>query len=152
MPLKSVILFFCFTVFFLSTSAQTRRIEIVHSDNSTIDEERLPGATILLGNVFVRHEGITLQCTKAVHFTNQNYIKAYGNVVLNQGDTIRQTSEYTEYNGNSQKALSWGSVVLTDPKMQLTTAGIRLKLLLPSIKSQNLPGSISQKQQEPNRE
>lgn len=121
MPLKSVILFICFTAFFLSTSAQTRRIEIVHSDNSTIDEERLPGATILLGNVFVRHEGITLQCTKAVHFTNQNYIKAYGNVVLNQGDTIRQTSEYTEYNGNSQKALSWGSVVLTDPKMQLTT-------------------------------
>ncbi|MDZ7612814.1 MAG: OstA-like protein [Flavobacteriaceae bacterium] len=68
----------------MSAFAQTRRIEIVHSDNSTIDEEKFPGATILMGNVFVRHEGISLQCTKAIHFTKENYIKAYGNVLLNQ--------------------------------------------------------------------
>lgn len=101
--------------------AQGKRIEIIHSDNSSIDEVRLPGATILLGNIQIRHEGIKLNCKKAIHYKNENFIKAYGDVVLNQGDTIIQTSRYTEYNGNSQKALSWGNVVIKDSKMTLRT-------------------------------
>ena len=101
--------------------AQESRITIVHSDNSSINEEELPGATILLGKVHIKHEGISLKCKKAVHYKNDNYIKAYGNVILNQGDTIVQTSNYTEYNGNSKKALSWGNVKIRDPNMTLTT-------------------------------
>ncbi len=101
--------------------AQGNRITIVHSDNSSIDEERLPGATILLGHVKIKHKGITLQCKKAIHYKSDNYIKAFGNVILNQGDTIIQTSNYTEYNGNNQKALSWGNVKIKDPQMTLTT-------------------------------
>lgn len=101
--------------------AQGKKITIVHADNSTIDEERLPGATILLGNVKIKHEGIILQCKKAVHYKNNNFIKAYGDVILNQGDTIIQTSRYTEYNGNTKKALSWGKVVIKDPQMTLRT-------------------------------
>lgn len=101
--------------------AQAKRIQIVHSDISSIDEENLPGATILLGNVVIRHQGIKLNCKKAVHYKNENFIKAYGDVVLNQGDSIVQTSRYTEYNGNSKQALSWGNVVIKDPKMTLST-------------------------------
>ncbi len=101
--------------------AQGKRIEIIHSDNSSIDKVRLPGATILLGNIEIRHEGIKLNCKKAVHYKNENFIKAYGDVVLNQGDSIIQTSQYTEYNGDSQKALSWGNVVIKDSKMTLST-------------------------------
>ena len=101
--------------------AQGKRIQIIHSDNSSIDEVRLPGATILLGNIVIRHEGIKLKCKKAVHYKNENFIKAYGDVVLNQGDSVVQTSQYTEYNGNTQKALSWGNVVIKDSKMTLST-------------------------------
>ena len=103
------------------TFAQKSKINIVHSDNSIINEEELPGATILLGNVHITHEGISLKCTKAVHYKSDNYIKAFGNVVLNQGDSIVQTSRYTEYNGNTKKALSWGNVKIRDPSMTLTT-------------------------------
>ncbi len=105
----------------MSCFAQGQKINIVHSDNSSIDENRLPGATILLGNVIIKHEGIILKCKKAIHYKSDNYIKAYGNVILNQGDTIIQTSQYTEYNGNTQKALSWGNVVIKDPQMTLST-------------------------------
>lgn len=101
--------------------SQGKRIQIIHSDNSSIDEERLPGATILLGNVVIRHEGIKLNCKKAVHYKTQNFIKAFGDVILNQGDSVKQTSQYTEYNGNSQKALSWGDVIIKDSKMTLRT-------------------------------
>lgn len=116
--------FYIFLIAFFLTAAclaQGKRIQIIHSDNSSIDEKRLPGATILLGNIIIRHEGIKLNCKKAVHYKNENYIKAYGDVVLNQGDSVIQTSQYTEYNGNTQKALSWGNVVIRDPKMTLRT-------------------------------
>lgn len=120
-PLKVKSLILLFFILTGIVSAQGSKITIVHSDNSSIDETKLPGATILLGNVFITHEGITLKCTKAIHYKNDNYIKAYGNVILNQGDTIIQTSRYTEYNGNTKKALSWGKVKIKDPKMILTT-------------------------------
>ncbi|MDH3322629.1 MAG: hypothetical protein OEM04_06535, partial [Flavobacteriaceae bacterium] len=113
-----IILLFIFTAV---SHAQGKRISIVHSDNSSIDEERLPGATILLGHVQIKHEGITLRCKKAIHYKSNNFIKAFGDVVLNQGDSIIQTSRYTEYNGNTQKALSWGNVVIKDPQMTLRT-------------------------------
>lgn len=105
----------------LPVQAQGKRIQILHSDNSNIDESSYPGATILLGNVVIRHEGIQLKCKKAIHFKNENYIQAFGDVVLNQGDSIRQTSQYTEYNGNTKKALSWGNVMIRDPQMTLRT-------------------------------
>jgi len=119
--LKTIFIFLLFLIFTSLASAQGKKITIVHSDNSSIDEERLPGATILLGHVKIKHEGITLQCKKAIHYKNSNFIKAYGDVILNQGDTIIQTSKYTEYNGDTQKALSWGNVVIKDPQMTLST-------------------------------
>ena len=105
----------------IAVQGQGKRIQIIHSDNSNIDEAQYPGATILIGNVRIRHEGITLRCKKAIHFKNENYIQAYGDVLLNQGDSIRQTSQYTEYNGNTKKALSWGNVMIKDPQMTLRT-------------------------------
>jgi lipopolysaccharide export system protein LptA len=119
--LKTKALLILLFIFSSIAFGQGKRISIVHSDNSTIDEEKLPGATVLLGNVYIKHEGISLQCKKAIHYTKDNYIKAFGNVLLKQGDTITQRSEFTEYNGNTNKALSWGNVVIRDPKMTLTT-------------------------------
>ena len=119
--LKTNFLILILNIISLVSFAQGQKITIIHSDNSSIDEIRLPGATILLGNVIIKHEGIMLKCKKAIHYKNENYIKAFGNVVLNQGDTIVQTSRYTEYNGNTQKALSWGNVVIKDPQMTLKT-------------------------------
>ncbi|MCK5637986.1 MAG: hypothetical protein KAH67_04700 [Flavobacteriaceae bacterium] len=119
--MKTKLTIFLFFLFTTISFAQGKRITIVHSDNSSIDEEKLPGATILLGHITIKHEGITLKCKKAIHYKSDNYIKAFGDVVLNQGDTIIQTSRYTEYNGNTQKALSWGNVVIKDPQMTLRT-------------------------------
>lgn len=121
LSLRIHFLLFIFCILCSGLSAQGSKITIVHSDNSTIDEEKLPGATILLGNVSITHEGISLKCKKAVHYKSENFIKAFGNVILNQGDTIIQTSRYTEYNGNTKKALSWGNVRIKDPTMTLTT-------------------------------
>jgi len=115
------LLFIVFLIVGISSYAQQKRIEIVHADNSTIDQENYPGATILLGNVYVEHEGISLRSKKAIHYKEDNFLKAFGDVVVNQGDSISQTSTYVEYNGNTKLAKSWGNVVLKDALMTLTT-------------------------------
>ena len=115
------LVFIIFLIVTTSVCSQQKRIKIVHADNSTIDEENYPGATVLLGNVYVEHEGISLRSKKAIHYKNDNFLKAFGDVVLNQGDTISQTSKYVEYNGNTKLARSWGNVVLKDELMTLTT-------------------------------
>lgn len=127
--MKRILLILFFVTLVASAVAQQKRIQIVHADNSNIDEEKYPGATILLGNVYVEHEGISLRSKKAIHYRKDNILKAFGDVVLNQGDTITQTSDYVQYNGNTKKALSWGSVVLKDPLMTLTTDTLRFDRL-----------------------
>ena len=117
--MKKIILLFFF-ISFVSFS-QTKQIKILSSKYSYFDEKKYPGATVLLGNVKIAHEGAILDCKKALYYKEKNFFKAFGNVVINQGDTITQTSDYVDYDGNSKQALSWGNVVLKDPKMTLTT-------------------------------
>jgi len=127
--LKNILFIFLFSCIALNVFAQQKRIKIVHADNSNIDEVRYPGATILLGNVYVEHEGITLRSKKAIYYKKSNFLKAFGDVYLNQGDTITQTSKYVDYNGDTKKALSWGDVILKDPIITLTTDSLRFDRL-----------------------
>lgn len=101
-------------------NAQNKRIKILSADN-TFTDEKFPGATITLGNVFVEHEGATLRCDKAYIYQETKLIKALGNVIINQGDTIHQYSKYADYDGNKKFATSWGDVVLKDELMTLKT-------------------------------
>lgn len=98
--------------------SQQKRIKIVNSDYSIADK-KYKGTRIALGNVFVEYEGGTLRCEKAYLYEKTNEIKASGNVVMNQGDTIFQYSDYALYNGNTKLAKSWGNVSLKDPTMIL---------------------------------
>lgn len=85
------------------------------------NEEKFPGANILIGKVKMIHDGIELTCQQALFYRKQNFFKAIGNVLIKQGDTITQTSDYADYDANSKQALSWGNVILKDPTMTLTT-------------------------------
>ena len=100
--------------------AQSKKIKILHADNTFVKPE-YPGAVISLGNVFIEHQGATLRCDKAYIYQERNFIKAMGNVVVNQGDTIKQYSKYTDYDGMKKMATSWGNVVLKDELMTLKT-------------------------------
>lgn len=88
---------------------------------SYANEEKFPGATILDGNVKVFHNGATLTSKRALLYKKDNLLKAFGDVVINQGDTIHQTSDYVDYDANLKQAVSWGNVILKDPQMTLTT-------------------------------
>ena len=71
--------------------------------------------------VHIVHENINLWCDRAIHYSKEDFVEAYGNVIVKQGDTITMTSKYTEYSGKTQLAFASGNVVLTDPNSTITT-------------------------------
>lgn len=111
-----------FILYFLSHSyaQDVKKIEY-KAEIQEADENKYPGASILIGNVKMKHEGIDLFCDRALYYRKENFFKAIGNVFIKQGDTITQTSDYSDYDADTKQALSWGNVVLKDPTMTLTT-------------------------------
>ena len=98
-----------------------KQVVIEHSDFLDISENEVPGAIVFTGNVIIVHEGIRMTCNKAYHFSKSNFVKAFGNVQMIQGDTLFMNSKYAEYNGNSKFAFATGDVIMRDPKMTLAT-------------------------------
>ncbi|MEW4925156.1 OstA-like protein [Algibacter sp. 2305UL17-15] len=100
-------------------------IEIKYSGFLNFDEEAYPGAKILTRDdsqqVHIFHEGTNMWCDKAYYYGKENFIEAYGNVKMIQGDTINMTSKYVEYSGITQLAFASGDVVLTDPGSTIST-------------------------------
>ncbi|GAA3731018.1 OstA-like protein [Flavobacterium ginsengisoli] len=86
-----------------------------------MDQVNVPDALLLTGNVKVNHDGVVLTCNKAYFFQKENYLKAFGNVQLVQGDTLFLNSKYAEYSGNEKKAFATGNAVLTSPDATLQT-------------------------------
>ena len=115
---RILILFFILLSSFVFS--QTKKINY-EAEIQEANEEKYPGATLLIGNVKMTHDGIVLTSQQALFYKDKNFFKAIGNVLIEQGDTITQTSDYSDYDANSKQALSWGNVILKDPTMTLTT-------------------------------
>lgn len=118
---KSIFLFLLITIFVFefSNAQQKRKIEIEYSGFLSINEEEYPGATIFTRDdsqqIHFHHDGVDLWCDKAIYYKKEDFVEAYGNVNIKQGDTINLNSKYIEYSGITQLAFASGDVVLTDP-------------------------------------
>jgi len=120
-----------YSILFLLTShlivkaQETKTIEIKDAGAFNRDEIRFPGANILSKNdskrVHLFHEGMDVWSDRAVFYKQRNFFKAYGNVVVNQGDTIEMFSNYIEYDGNKRFAVTKENVLLKNPEMTLET-------------------------------
>lgn len=119
-PLLTVLLFFSSGISF----AQSR--EKVDIQSGYLERRPdFPDAAIYTkddtGQVYIVHEGVEMWCDQAFVYIKDNFVKAYGDVRLSEGDTISLSSNYAEYNGNTQFAFASGNVVLTEPKTTLQT-------------------------------
>ena len=117
-----LILLFASTV---SEAQQRRRIVIDTAGFLDKNEAKYPGATILtrddMNQVKISHEGATLWCDQAIHYTKEDFLEAYGNVRIMQGDTVTMTAKYVEYSGKTKLAFASGDVILKEPSSTLTT-------------------------------
>jgi lipopolysaccharide export system protein LptA len=122
--LKKLLFLTILISFFFSTNTfgqKKSNIIIEHSDFINSNQTEIPGAIVFTGNVTILHDGVRMTCNKLYHFKDENYAKLFGNVKMNQGDTIFMDSRYAEYNGNKKFAYATGNVVMRSPDMTLTT-------------------------------
>ncbi|WP_430613343.1 OstA-like protein [Flavobacterium sp. JP2137] len=119
LPLFFLYSFLLFT--FAATAQNKKNIIIKHADYSDINQAEIPDAVLLTGNIEAEHDGVLINCNKAYYFEKENYIKLFGNVIMNQGDTIHMNSRYAEYNGMNGFAYANGEVVMRSPNSMLET-------------------------------
>lgn len=122
--LKYLILFLITLTPIPASLAQEGRLIDYESERQIINEQRYPGAVVLSGineQVYFNHEGIEVWCNNAVFYKEANFFKAYGNVRMQQGDTVTMNSNYAEYNGTTQFAFASGRVKMTRPQTTLET-------------------------------
>ena len=100
---------------------KSNKIEVLHSDFGDINQDEVPDALLLRGNVKVRHDGVIMTCNKAYYYQVENYIKTFGDVQMVQGDTLYLNSKYAEYSGNVKKAFASGNVIMTSPDSTIST-------------------------------
>ena len=80
----------------MQDTVQGRQINIVYGANFTKDEEQFPGASIFSKDdqrqVQFEHQGADLWCDIAIFYTEENRLKAIGNIRMQQGDSIEMNS------------------------------------------------------------
>ena len=118
-----ICLFFFGNILLAQTDPPKQKVDI-QSGYLEIKPE-LPDAIVYTkdntGQVYIVHEGVEMWCDQAYVYLKDNFVKAYGNVRITQGDTVSMNSKYAEYNGNTSFAFASGDVVLTEPKTTLQT-------------------------------
>lgn len=92
--------------------ANTFRLVKVDSVNSLVQ---------LIGNVVLVQGNTTFYCDSAVQDKRLNQIEAFGNVHINDADSVHTYSQYAKYLGNTKIAYLRKKVRLTDGKGTLTT-------------------------------
>lgn len=122
-----------------------KQISVEHSDFADVNQNEIPDAFLLTGNVRISHDGAIITCNKAYFFQKENYVKAFGNVNINQKDTINLSSNYAEYNGNIKQAFATGNALLRSPDMSLKTDTINFDRNKQEV-YYNSPGTIVNKE------
>lgn len=71
------------------------------------------------GNVTFIQGNVTVTCSEAIQYIDQNRVELNGNVVINQG-TVTLRTPHGEYNGNTRMAFGRSGILLTDRDTRLS--------------------------------
>ena len=119
--MNKLFLFFLFLGFSQSLLAQKiTKIELIKSDNFIGLQRNGVNANKIIKPVF-RQDNATLTCDSAYFYLAQNSFEAFGNVHINQADTLNIYADNLNYDGNTKLAILKNNVKLTDNDAVLTT-------------------------------
>ncbi len=100
---------------------QPRRVEILHANSLEFDRNLGPDVRRLIGDVRLQHEDVLMFCDSAHLYSQNNIVHAFGNVHINQGDTVNLKADRIRYFGDRRFAEARGNVKLYDEEVTLTT-------------------------------
>ena len=105
-------------------TTKTGKQTLIYLDRSDLvrfDNENLPDIQVLIGNVILRHDDVYLYCDSAYLNQNTNSFKAFGNVKIEQGDSIEIYSKRLNYNGNTKIGHLFHNVRMINGEVTLYT-------------------------------
>ena len=97
------------------------RIDILYSETLQFDRRMGENFKRLVGNVRLRHEEAIMFCDSAHLYDRDNEVRAFGNIHVNQGDTLQLYGDKLTYRGDSRVAQVRDNVVLRDRESVLKT-------------------------------
>jgi len=115
--LVAMLLFFCFPSQVLSQ--EKKMIEILRAGTLEADEKIAPNAQRLIDSVLIKHKEILIWCDSAYNYTATNRVDAFGNVHINQGDTLHLYAQKVFYNANNSFARAMNNVRLKNKSITL---------------------------------
>ncbi len=80
------------------------KIILLHANQGVADKIKMPDVQILIGDVRLRHDSMYMFCDSALIFENTNSLEAWGNVRMEQGDTLFIYGDRLYYDGFTQVA------------------------------------------------
>lgn len=92
-----------------------------HSDYFGKDPSTYGGNIYFDGNVVFEHKGSVLNADLVILYEAQNFVKAIGNVKLQNPDGSVITANEMEYDGNTERGIARKNVNLQDPTQTIKT-------------------------------
>lgn len=97
------------------------KVKLIHSDFFQKALDKYEGNPYFSGNVQFSHQGSLLSADEVIFYEASNFVRAIGNVKLQNADGSVITSGEMEYDGNTQKGIAKKNVILTDPGQTIKT-------------------------------
>lgn len=114
------------SVFFFTgeSYAQNGPVKLIFAERVS-DYKGQINTTKAVGNVQFEHNNTRLFCDSAIFLQTPNLIYAYGNVQINQGDTVNLYCDSLLYNGKTNISKLWGNVRFRDNEYKLVTDSLQ---------------------------
>ena len=106
------------------TPAETKKksyVHLLHTDRTRFDSAFDPEAWILVGNVRFRRDSMYMYCDSAHYYQKRNSFQAFGNVRMEQGDTLFLYGDNLDFDGVANYAKVRNNVRLIDKNTILET-------------------------------
>lgn len=97
------------------------RVDLLYADEAQADKQLRPDVQVLIGSVQLKHDSMYMFCDSALIFEKINSVEAFGNVRMEQGDTLFIYGDYLYYDGVSQLAMLRENVRMINRNTVLTT-------------------------------
>ena len=103
------------------------QIELVKSEYFRGLKRNGENTNMVIKPIF-RQENAILTCDSAYFYLEKNSFEAFGNVHINQADTINIYFDFLNYDGNTKMAVLTNNVKLTDNDAVLTTNNLEYNM------------------------
>lgn len=106
----------------------SKKVVLDYADSLMFDQRINPDYQILKGNVKFHRGGMLMFCDSAYFYDKTNSMDAFGNVRMEQGDTLFVFSDLMYYDGIEEEARLRSNVILQNRDVTLITDSLNYEL------------------------